>query len=129
MIELTDLVYSGAESIKINPTTHEIWVKNEGLTMAFLEVPSELKSFHKLFEKLAYSHDWSRVFDDFLDYIISYNSLVPEKLESFSYSKSELKLFWELYQEWIKVMDQQLVTDNDCLMHWDCTMNQSSYLI
>ena len=37
MIELTDLVYSGAESIKINPTTHEIWVKNEGLTMAFLE--------------------------------------------------------------------------------------------
>jgi type I restriction enzyme M protein len=82
--------------------------------MASVEVPSELKTFHKIFEKLAYSHDWSRLFDDFLDYIVSYHNLIPgEKLESFSYSKSELKLFWELYQEWIKVMDQQLVTDTD----------------
>jgi type I restriction enzyme M protein len=78
-----------------------------------VNVPSELKGFHSIFEKLAYSYDWSVIFDDFLEYIILFHNMDTSLKWSKKYSKDEIKLFWELYREWIKVMDQQLVDDKD----------------
>ena len=78
-----------------------------------VNVPSELKGFHSIFSKLAYSYDWSVIFDDFLEYILLYHNLDDSLKWSKKYSKDEIKLFWELYQEWIRIMDKQLVNDND----------------
>ena len=76
-------------------------------------MPFELKGFHSIFSKLAYSYDWSVIFDDFLEYILLYHNLDSTLKWSKKYSKKEIKHFWELYQEWIKIMDKQLVTDTD----------------
>lgn len=78
-----------------------------------VNIPSELKGFHSIFSKLAYSYDWSVIFDDFLEYILLYHNLDSSLKWSKKYSKDEIKLFWELYREWIKIMDKQLITNKD----------------
>ena len=86
------------------------------------DIPVELKDFHKIFQKLTYRHDNYKVFDHFLDYIIWMHDVrqldIPDGREKwdekiYPYSKDERQIFYELYCEWLQVMNNRLVSDKD----------------
>lgn len=78
-----------------------------------MDAPAEFKDFHNLFLKLIYKHDASRVFDDFLDYIIHGHTIDQSSSWDKQYSSDENELFLEMYREIIRVMNKQLITDKD----------------
>lgn len=87
-----------------------------------IDVPNELKAFHKIFEKLTYRHEHYKVFEHFLDFIIWMYDVrqldVPDSREKwdksqYPYSKEEIKLFNELFCEWINVQNNQIVGTKD----------------
>lgn len=77
-------------------------------------IPSELKTFFKLFEQLAYRHQYSTVFDDYLTMCLynfsfdnqEYKKLRDERMKH--YSKGEHELFGKLFYEMIKVLNDML---------------------
>lgn len=78
-----------------------------------MDAPNEFKSFHNHFMKLIYRHDVSRVFDDFLDYIIHGYTVDNSSTWDKRYSQEENRIFFELYKEYLIVMQDKLVTDKD----------------
>lgn len=76
-----------------------------------MDAPSEFKRFHELFTGLSLKYDPAMVFDDFLEYIILYHNMDKGLKWDKRYSKAEIKTFWLMYCEWLKVMDQKLVDD------------------
>lgn len=87
--------------------------------MGDITVPGELKSFHKLFMKfIGKGHEARRVFDDLLEYILM-GFIVDKSMEwDKRYSKDEIELFYKLYMEWIKVMNEMLNSDMDWYDLW-----------
>ncbi|MDQ7818795.1 MAG: N-6 DNA methylase [Melioribacteraceae bacterium] len=77
-------------------------------------IPIELKTFFKLFEQLAYRHQYSTVFDDYLTmciYNFSYDNQEYKKLRDErmnNYEKKEHDLFNQLFFEMLKVLNDQL---------------------
>jgi type I restriction enzyme M protein len=84
-------------------------------------IPTELKTFFKLFEQLAYRHQYSTVFDDYLTmciYNFSYDNLEYKKMRDDrmnNYEKKEHDLFNQLFFEMLKVLNDQLGSG---LMKW-----------
>lgn len=78
-------------------------------------IPSELKNFHSVFEKLSHLYDSADIFDCFLEYIIAGfcvdDSITWELAKR--YSKNEQSLFNILFRECIKVQDVKITTDNN----------------
>lgn len=79
------------------------------------DIPSELKSFWKVFERLAYRHQYVTVFDDFLTMCLFNFSLdEPEYKENRDqvmkkYETEEHKLFGELFMLMLKIYAEQIV--------------------
>ena len=72
-----------------------------------------MRNFEKIFSKLTYSHDVSRVWEDFLDYSIDQfllNGLSEKHFQYKKYSKKEQKYFGELFECWIKTTHEKLET-------------------
>jgi len=67
----------------------------------FNNLPPEIKNFWRLFEKVAYRHQYSGVFDDFLTMSINYfanGHYIKQRDETMAkYSKSEKQLFNEMF--------------------------------
>lgn len=78
-----------------------------------MEAPTIFKDFHNLFTQLTYKHDPSRVFNDLLDYIIM-GYLVDDSMTwNKNYSKKEIKIFFDMYAEWIQIMGKQCIGPHD----------------
>lgn len=65
-----------------------------------VDIPYELREFNKVFEKLAYSHDDSRIFDDFLTIVVGYFS-------NGTYDKERAQV-WDGYDDKMKNLFQEL---------------------
>lgn len=80
------------------------------------EVPSELREFLKVFDKLAYVHEASTVWTDFLDCFIKGFSFddATEFNESLirRYDKEERLIFGSLVYEMIRVYDKMMDSDS-----------------
>jgi len=76
-------------------------------------IPRELKDFFKLFEQLAYRHQYSTVFDDYLTMCIfnfsydnqEYKLQRDERMKS--YDKKEHEIFNQMFFEMLKVLSDQ----------------------
>lgn len=75
------------------------------------EVPKEIRELEKMMSAFTYRNglDISRVFDDFLTYIIHFFTPNAKPLEGWKYNKEQTSVFWEMLCEWIKIMDKQLI--------------------
>jgi type I restriction enzyme M protein len=78
-----------------------------------MEAPSEFKEFYNLMQRLTPRYGAAIVFDDFLDYVIASFSIDQSVTWEKSYNKSEMQVFWLMYLEFIKVMDQKCITNQD----------------
>ena len=72
-----------------------------------------MKEFNRLFESVAYRHDYSRVFDDFLSFAIKGFSLCGDfaELNAYgqrTYSEKERLAFGQMIYEWIRVMHREI---------------------
>jgi len=76
-----------------------------------VDVPTGFENFHKLIGKLTDKHDLARVFDDWLEYIILAHAIGEFPKWDKNYSKSEIKILWDMYVEMIMVLEERLVTD------------------
>jgi type I restriction enzyme M protein len=78
---------------------------------------SNLKPFLKVFEKLAYRHDVSTVFQDFilvcLNFMGNGNFMEERDNRMKSYSKDEHAIFNEMFSELVKLMAQEITEDGD----------------
>ena len=78
-----------------------------------MEAPSEYKEFHSLMQRLTPQYGVATVFNDFLDYVIAIFSIDKTVTWEKSYNQTEMQVFWLMYLEFFKVMDQKCVTDCD----------------
>ncbi|MFA0846352.1 MAG: N-6 DNA methylase [Methanobacterium formicicum] len=78
-----------------------------------MDVPSEFKHFHNLIGKLTSKHDLPRVFDDWMEYIVMGHLTDKSMKWEKSYTKSDIKVLWEMYTEFVQVMNKKLVSDKD----------------
>ena len=80
-----------------------------------VNIPTELREFHREFEKLSCMHDAAEVLDAFLEWIAwgfcSDNSLLWESGKRFN--ENERKQFLTLFQEYVKVMNERIKGDGD----------------
>ena len=80
-----------------------------------VNIPTELRDFHKEFEKLSYTRDAAEVLDSFLEWMMwgfcADNSLSWESGKRFS--EKERKQFWTLYREYVKIMNKRIAGDGD----------------
>lgn len=81
-----------------------------------VDVPVELRDFNRLFEKLAYRHDHSQVFSDFLDLFMKQFSFddcteLNERIQR-QYPEKERTIFGSMIFEIIQVMDKMITDDN-----------------
>ena len=78
-----------------------------------LIVPTELKDFHRTFEKLSYMYDKMDVFDTFLEWIMwgfcADNSMNWDSGKK--YKPEQQAMFLDLFKEWVKVIDKQVNAD------------------
>ena len=76
------------------------------------DVPRELLNFNSLFNKIAYRHDASRVFDDFLSIIICCFARETQEDWYFEtikeYSREELDTFAQMMGELLKIYDKAM---------------------
>lgn len=75
------------------------------------DIPSELRQFNKIFERIAYRWDYSTVFDDYLTYCIEVFDLdkTGEPVQQMKKKYGELyEVFIELFHEHIQVMHKML---------------------
>jgi type I restriction enzyme M protein len=79
------------------------------------DIPNELKSFWKVFQKLAYRHQYVTVFDDYLTMCV-FNFSMDEPTYKITrddamkkYNTEEHKLFGELFFEMLKIYSEQIV--------------------
>lgn len=79
--------------------------------MSVQDLPTELRNFGKVFDKLSYRNEMSSVFDDFLQFIISGFSKAI-KWEPRNYDKKDLPLFNELFSEWVLLMQKMTAADD-----------------
>lgn len=77
--------------------------------------PMEVRELEKLIASLAYKcgTDVSRIFDDFLIYIIHGFSPGEKALENWKYEKEQVAMFYKMYTEWVLIMKRQV-----CLSGW-----------
>lgn len=77
--------------------------------------PMEVRELEKLIVSLAYKcgTDVSRIFDDFLIYIIHGFSPGEKALENWKYEKEQVAMFYKMYTEWVLIMKRQV-----CLSGW-----------
>lgn len=75
------------------------------------EAPIEVRELEKLINNFTYNNgfDVSQVFNDFLTYIIHYFTPNAKPLDSWKYKKEQTAVFGAMLQEWIKVMEKQLI--------------------
>jgi type I restriction enzyme M protein len=78
-----------------------------------MDAPNEFKEFHNLMQRLTPRYGAALVFDDFLDYAIASFSIDKTVTWEKSYNEAEMQVFWLMYLEFIKVMDQKCITDTD----------------
>ena len=75
-----------------------------------VHIPTELREFHREFEKLSYMHDAADVLDTFLEWIVwgfcVDNSLSWESGKRFN--ENERKQFLTLFQEYVKLMNRRV---------------------
>ena len=80
-----------------------------------VNIPTELREFHKEFEKLSYMHDAADVLDTFLEWIMwgfcADNSLTWESGKRFR--ENERKQFVTLFREYVKVMNRRIAGDGE----------------
>jgi len=94
------------------------------------DVPTELRDFSKVFDQLMYRHEPSRVFSDYLMYVIQGHTYAPgyplgtvprehdndpdywDRWKK-TYDDKEQKAFYSLYVEHVRVMDKMVCADND----------------
>lgn len=74
------------------------------------EAPAEVRELEKRLNDFSYRKGYNidQVFDDFLRYIIWAFSLDGKPIDNWKYKKEDSLFFFELLQEWIKVMDKQI---------------------
>lgn len=74
------------------------------------ESPKEVRELEKLINSFTYQYglDVSQVFNDFLTYIIHYFTPNAKPLESWKYKTEQTAVFWDMFREWIKIMDKQI---------------------
>ena len=77
------------------------------------QAPANLRDFEKMFSNFTYQNgfDASRVFDDFLTYIIQGYCPNASELNDWKYTKEQNAFFYKLYSEWLKIMDAELSND------------------
>lgn len=80
-----------------------------------VDVPSELREFNKIFERIAYRHGWGEVYRDFVDYATA--CLLWEGDKEFGNQLSqkygkEYESFKLLFFEWMMVQKSQLGEDS-----------------
>lgn len=77
--------------------------------MVSYEAPIEVRELEKLINGLAYKcgSDSSQIFDDFLTYIIHGYSPLDGPLQSWKYKKEETAIFYDMYVEWVRIMDRE----------------------
>lgn len=77
------------------------------------DIPSELKSFWKLFEKLAYRWDYSHIFNDYIDMAINFFKDVEVIDNSFlnKYSAEEKEIFNSMFREMVATYDRMITND------------------
>lgn len=83
-----------------------------------IDIPHNMREFNKIFEQIAYRHDYSTVFNDFLDF--SLKGFSPwddfEELNKYGqsrYSEKESLLFGQLIIEFIQIMNREIVGPTD----------------
>ena len=71
------------------------------------EAPIEVRELEKLINNFTYQNgfDVSQVFNDFLTYIIHYFTPDAKPLESWKYKPEQTSVFWDMFREWIKIME------------------------
>ena len=80
------------------------------------DIPAELKKFWKLFERLAYRHQYSTVFEDYLTMcLFNFSDDNPDfkadrDKRMKEYNKEEHQLFNELFFEMFQVYHEQIIT-------------------
>ena len=83
-----------------------------------IDIPTNLREFNRIFEQIAYRHDYSTVFNDFLDFCLKGFSPWDdfEELNKYGqsrYSEKERLLFGELIGEFIQVMNRAITGPTD----------------
>lgn len=75
------------------------------------DAPIEVRELEKMINNFTYNngYDISQVFNDFLTYIIHYFTPNAKPLDSWKYNKEQTAVFWDMFCEWIKVMEKQLI--------------------
>lgn len=77
------------------------------------ETPAELRGLEKLITTFTYQNGFeiSRVFDDWLIYIITYfrYSTKPHPVPDWNYTSEQDAVFMEMMQEWINVMQSKTI--------------------
>lgn len=77
------------------------------------ETPSELRGLEKLITNFTYQNGFeiSRVFDDWLIYIITYfrYSTKPQPVQDWNYTQEQDAVFMEMMQEWINIMKSKTI--------------------
>lgn len=74
------------------------------------DAPVELREIEKMLTGFTYSNglDITRVFDDWLRYIMSYFALDPKPVKDWPYTKEQNVVFHKMMCEWILVMNRQI---------------------
>lgn len=80
--------------------------------MADYDAPVAVRELEKMMNDFTYNNGLqiNHVFDDFLTYVIHYFTPNAKPLEDWKYKKEETAVFWGMFQEWIKIMDKQLIS-------------------
>lgn len=77
------------------------------------EIPVEQRPFIKIFEQVAYRHQYVSVFDDYLTMLINFfaNGEMQEMRDAAlaKYSKEEKTLFNQMFQEHIKLQEEMII--------------------
>ena len=73
-------------------------------------VPTEIRSLERSIASLAYKckAEVSTIFDDFLTYVIYGFSPGEKSLENWKYGKEETVMFYQMYAEWVQIMNVQV---------------------
>lgn len=78
--------------------------------MAVYDVPVELRALEKMLNNFTYNNgfDISRVFDDWLRFIVNNFNTNPKPDPTWKYTKDQNLIFHNMKCEWIQIMDKQI---------------------
>ena len=73
-------------------------------------VPTEIRSLERSIASLAFicKAEVSTIFDDFLTYVIYGFSPGEKSLENWKFGKEETVMFYQMYAEWVQIMNVQV---------------------